>query len=261
MEVIIMRSTFCRFTEYRPAIMGIFLCTLSLLLLSTDAGAGLLDEGQKLLKSVGGGQTQTGLSVEEIGAGLKDALRVGSENVIGRLGKIDGFNTDPVVHIPLPKQLETVRSALGKVGMSGMLEDLELKLNRAAEVATPKAKKLFEQAITDMSFDDVKEIYNGPKDAATRYFKSKMSPGLAEEMRPVVKDSLAKVGAIQSYDNIMKKYQSLPFVPDVKANLTDHVVEKGIDGIFHYMAKEEVAIREDPVKRTTDLLKKVFGSK
>jgi hypothetical protein len=145
--------------------------------------------------------------------------------------------------------------------MSGMLQDLELKLNRAAEVATPKAKKLFGQAITDMSFDDVKKIYDGPEDAATQYFKGKMSPELAEEMRPVVTESLAKVGAVQSYDNVMKKYRSLPFMPDVKANLTDHVVEQGIDGIFYYMAKEEAAIRQNPVKRTTDLLKRVFGAK
>jgi len=257
-----MRLIFCRFLKDRSAVSaGIFLVTLSLLLISADAGAGWLDEGQKLLKSVGGGQTQTGLSVEEIGAGLKDALRVGSENVIGQLGSVDGFNTDPAVHIPLPKQLETVKSALSKIGMSGMLQDLELKLNRAAEVATPKAKKLFGQAITDMSFDDVKKIYDGPEDAATQYFKGKMSPELAEEMRPVVTESLAKVGAVQSYDNVMKKYRSLPFMPDVKANLTDHVVEQGIDGIFYYMAKEEAAIRQNPVKRTTDLLKRVFGAK
>ncbi len=85
-----------------------------------------------------------------------------------------------------------------------------------------------------------------------------MSPDLAEAMAPVVDDSLSQVGAVQSYDRMMGQYAALPFVPDVKADLTDHVVEKGMDGIFHYMAKEEAAIRANPVKRTTDLLKKVF---
>ena len=120
--------------------------------------------------------------------------------------------------------------------------------------------KLFSQAITEMSFDDVKKIYEGPEDAATQYFRSKMSPSLAKEMEPVVSNSLSEVGAIQTYDNVMKEYQSVPFVPDVKADLTNYVIEKGMDGIFHYMAKEEAAIRTNPVKRTTDLLKRIFGS-
>jgi hypothetical protein len=228
---------------------------------AAEAGSNWLDKGKDLLKTYGGSSEQSGITVEEIGAGLKDALRVGSENVVAQLGRVDGFNTDPAVHIPLPKQLNTVKSVLDKVGMSGLLEDLELKLNRAAEVATPKAKELFSQAIAEMTFDDVKKIYKGPEDAATQYFRSKMSPSLAKEMAPVVNDSLSQVGAVQTYENVMKEYKSVPFVPDVKADLTDYVIEKGMDGIFHYMAKEEAAIRTNPVKRTTDLLKRVFGTK
>ena len=207
-----MHSIFRRLAKCRPTVIaGMFLVTIFLLSNSADTRAGWLDKGQELLKTVGESKTQTGLSVEEIGAGLKDALRVGSENVISQLGRTDGFNMDSAVHIPLPKKLDTVKSALDKIGMSGKLQDLELRLNRAAEVATPKAKKLFGQAITEMTFDDAKEIYDGPKDAATRYFRKKMSPALTKEMRPVVTDSLAEVGAVQSYDNIMKKYRSLPF--------------------------------------------------
>ncbi len=200
------------------------------------------------------------LSTEEIGSGLKEALRVGSERVVAQLGKTDGFNSDPQIHIPLPENLKKVQSALSKVGMSSMVDDLELRLNRAAEVATPKAKKLFGDAIKEMTMDDAKAIYQGPDDAATSYFKGKMSKPLAEEMRPIVNESLAQVGAIQSYDNMMGKYKSLPFVPDVKADLTEHVLGKGMDGIFYYIAKEEAAIRQNPVKRTTELLKRVFGA-
>ena len=80
-------------------------------------------------------------------------------------------------------------------------------------------------------------------------------------MRPVVKDSMSKVGAVRSYDAVMGKYRSIPFVPDVKANLTDYVVEKGMDGIFFYIAREEAAIRNNPAKRTTALLKRVFKTK
>jgi hypothetical protein len=149
---------------------------------------------------------------------------------------------------------------LAKVGMSSMLDDLELKLNRAAEVATPKAKELFFQAISEMTFEDVMNIYNGPEDAATRYFQDKMTPALAREMEPVVEQSLSQVGAVQTYDKIMGEYRTIPFVPDVKADLTTHVVEKGMAGIFHYMAVEEAAIRQNPAKRTTELLQRVFGA-
>jgi len=241
-------------------ITGVLFVSVSLNFSAAQAGTSWLDKGKELLKSYGGGSEGSGITVEEIGAGLKEALRVGSENVVSRLGRVDGFNKDSAIHIPLPKQLETVRSVLDKVGMSGRLSDLELKLNRAAEVATPKAKELFLQAITEMNFDDVKRIYNGPNDAATQYFRSKMSPSLAKEMEPVVNETLSEVGAVQAYDNVMKKYRSVPFVPDVKADLTDYVIKKGMDGIFYYMAKEEAAIRTNPAKRTTELLKRVFGA-
>ena len=71
-----------------------------------------------------------------------------------------------------------------------------------------------------------------------------MAPPLAERMAPVVNDSLAEVGAIQSYDEMMGQYKTVPFVPDAKADLTDDVVEKGMDGLFHYVAQEEAAIRK-----------------
>jgi len=218
-------------------------------------------KGVDLLKSPTGTTVQQSLTSEEIGAGLKDALLVGSENVVAQLGRLDGFNLDPAIHIPLPQQLNSVKSLLGKVGMSSMLDDLEWKLNRAAEVATPKAKELFAQAISGMTFEDVMNIYNGPDDAATRYFQDRMTPALAREMQPVVDQSLAEVGAVQAYDNVMGQYRSIPFVPDVKADLTTYVVEKGMAGIFHYIALEEAAIRKDPAKRTTELLQRVFGAK
>lgn len=199
------------------------------------------------------------LSITEIGDAFKEALRIGSENVVAQLGRVDGFNRDAAVHIPLPENLETVKKMLERVGMSELLDDLELKLNRAAELATPKAKALFWQAITEMTFEDAKAIYKGPADAATRYFQRKLTPALSQEMAPIVDRSLSEAGAIQAYDRVMGRYQALPFVPDVKADLCRYVVEKGLDGIFHYLAREEAAIRSDPARHTTDLLKRVFG--
>jgi hypothetical protein len=203
----------------------------------------------------------SGLTNSEVTSGLKDALRVGTETVVGQLGQTDGFEADPAIHIPLPDNLKSVKSALAAVGMSAMMDDLELKLNRAAEEATPPAKKLFWDSIDTMTMDDVMEIYNGPEDSATRYFQEKMSDPLSLEMQPIVERALNEVGAIQAYDSVMGQYASMPFVPDVKADLNSYVVNKGMEGIFHYLAIEEAAIRQDPVKRTTDILQTVFGTK
>ncbi len=246
------------------AVIGVLLIVTSMFSGQPDAEGSWWDKGVNIFKGLteGNEDNKTGEpSYAEIGDAFKQALRIGTENVVGQLGAIDGFNADPSIHIPLPEKLSTVKNMLSKVGMSGQVDDLELKLNRAAESATPKAKKLFMQAITDMTFEDVKNIYNGPDDSATKYFQGKMSPPLEREMKPIVENTLSQVGAMQTYDNVMGQYKSLPFVPDVKADLTDHVIQKGMDGIFFYLAKEEAGIRKDPVKQTTDLLKRVFGSK
>ena len=199
------------------------------------------------------------LASGEIADGLREALRVGTERVVGQLGTADGFNGDPEIRIPLPPSLQRVQSALRTVGMSALADDVELKLNRAAEAATPKAKELFWQAIGDMTLDDAQAIYDGPDDAATQYFRQSMSDPLKGEMRPVIDATLAEVGAIAAYDRMMGQYAQLPLVPDVKADLTDWGLEKTLDGLFHYVAREEVAIRQNPAARTTELLQRVFG--
>lgn len=263
-----------RFTSQQCSIMekllflllGCFIFCSSFLLTSANAGdTTWMKTGGDLLKNVVTdiGAGDEGISNQptlgQMAGAFKEALQMGSESVVNQLGGHDGFNKDAAVHIPLPAQLESVKTMLATVGMSQIVDDLELKLNRAAEAATPRAKALFVQAITDMTFDDVKKIYEGPKDSATNYFRDKMGHLLSSEMRPIVDDTLSQVGAVQSYDQVISNYKAIPFVPDVKADLIDHVLEKGMDGIFYYIAKEEAAIRENPAKHTTDLLKQVFG--
>jgi hypothetical protein len=227
------------------------------------AGNSWLDQGSEWLKSIGTDKdavdTAMGLSTEEIIAGLKQALEKGSSVVVSQLSAHNGFNADQKIHIPLPENLSMVKSMLDKAGFAAYTEDVELKLNRAAEAATPQAKALFMDAISRMTFDDAKAILDGPDDAATRYFEEKMSPGLVTAMTPVIDETLDQVGAVQAYDLMMGQYKTLPFVPDVKGNLTSHAVEKAMDGIFYYLAKEEKAIRDNPAKRTTELLQKVFN--
>ena len=199
------------------------------------------------------------LGSADVSAAFKQALQIGAENVTNQLGKSNGFNDDPLIHIPLPRQFQTVKSVLSTVGMSAPVDDLELKLNRAAEAATPLAKDLFLKSINSMTFDDAMAIYQGPEDSATQYFKSRMTPELKSAMLPIVDSSLAEVGAVQAYDRVIGEYRALPFVPDVKADLTNHVLERALDGVFLYLGKEEAAIRSDPVRQTTALLQRVFG--
>jgi hypothetical protein len=241
------------------------LSSLAIVLVTTigtvTAQADWLQKGKEMLNSAGGSSTvSSALSNEDVVAGLKEALSVGTEKVVTQLGAPGGFSDDPAIRIPLPESLQTVKSTLDKVGMGSMMDDLDLRVNKAAEAAMPKTKQLFINAISEMNLKDAKGILGGPENAATQYFQQKMTPDLKKEMRPVVDSSLAEVGAIQSYDNVMEKYKSIPFVPNVNADLSDYVVGKASDGLFHYLALEEASIRKDPTKRTTDLLKKVFQS-
>lgn len=230
---------------------------------STLAGCQTSGVTGDLLQQALAGATGTGskpLTDLEIGNGLKEALRVGTQRVVGQVGATDGYNADPLIHIPLPRDLRKVHNTLEKVGLSSMTADLELKLNRAAEHAAPEAKDVFWNAITAMTLDDVRGIWQGPDDGATQYFHGKMTVPLTDRFTPIVLDSMGEVGAIRSYDRMMSKYDSIPFIPDVKADLTRYTVKKALGGLFTYVAKEEAAIRNNPAKRSTELLQRVFGA-
>jgi len=222
---------------------------------SPDIGA-ITEGAEAVLGSAGAG----GLSQQEIVRGLKAALETGSGTVVNQLGAANGFNGDSLIRIPLPKSLIKARDLASKVGLEGSFNDLETRLNRAAELATPKAKALFVGAIRDMSVSDARGILNGADDAATAYFLNKTGSDLQAEMRPLVDNALAQVGAVNSFNSLLSKYRKIPGAPPVEADLTGHVVEKGSDGIFYYLAREEKAIRENPAKRTSEILRRVFGS-
>lgn len=222
----------------------------------------LMDAAIKIAQQAATSQAggASALSIGEISAGLKEALKVGSNNVVQQLGVTNGFNADPAIHIPLPRKIARVRDYAAKVGLQRSFDDLETRLNRAAEAATPHAKELFYGAITQMTLSDARGILQGPSNAATNYFRDKMNMPLAERMRPIVNQAMAQAGVVQAYDNAVGRLGPLaPAVPDYKSQLTDHVVQLGMDGIFHYLAQEEAAIRNNPAKRVTDILRRVFG--
>ncbi len=199
------------------------------------------------------------LTSTDVASGLKQALQVGTERVVAQLGAVDGFNADPKIRIPLPGALVQAKSMMDRVGLGGPLEELETQLNRAAEAATPEAKALFVDAISQMTFDDAMAIYRGDDTAATAFLRGKMSDPLREKMGPIIDESLRQVGAAQLLDTALEKYRSIPFAPELQLDLTDHVARQATTGIFDYLAVEEAAIRADPAKRSTDLLKRVFS--
>ncbi len=198
------------------------------------------------------------LSTSDITAGLKEALNKGTGNVVSQLGQKGGFSSDPLIRIPLPNSLLKAKDFATKLGLSSYFVDLEDRLNQAAEVATPLAKDLFVGAIKDMKVSDAEGILKGPDNAATVYFQDKTSEELKLKMRPIVDQSLEQVGAIRSLNSLLDAYEKLPFAPEINADLTQHVVSGGTKGIFRYVAEEEKAIRNDPLKRTSELLKRVF---
>ena len=222
----------------------------------------LFGTAKSLLNKATGSESGAGTSAlagSEIADGLREALRVGSELVADQLGAVDGFNGDSAVHIPLPDSLKTAQSMLAKVGMGSLGEEVELKMNRAAESAMEDSGDILVKAIQAMTIEDAKSVLDGPDDAATQYLMKASGDDIRNKIRPIVDQALTEVGAVAALDRMMAQYKSLPFVPDVKSNLTEHATEKAYNGLFHYIAQEEAAIRENPAKRTTELLQKVFA--
>ncbi len=211
----------------------------------------------------GGEDGSGGLAASRIRKGLKEALRVATDSVIARVGEPGGYLRNAAIRIPLPGYLDDTRSVLRRVGAGGMLDDLEVRLNRAAEEAASHARDLFVEAIAEIDVEDARQILDGPDDAATRYFQRTMTPDLRRTFRPVVERELGRAGAIESLDRISGRLEGVPFAPSLGEEARDRLVEHGVDGaldgIFHYLASEEAAIRNDPARRTTDLLREVFG--
>jgi hypothetical protein len=218
-----------------------------------------LDSAKDALGEVTGDSGGGSLDEVQIGKGLKEALRVATGRAVDEVAHPGGYLDDPAVRIPLPKSLRTVQSALSQVGMADIADNLQERMNRAAEAAAPEAREVFLDAVGQMTVEDARTILNGPNDAATRYFQETMTPALKDRMRPIVRRNLEKAGALGAFDDMMGQYSDLPLVPDVTANLTDHTLAEALDGLFHYLAQEERAIRKNPAARTTDLLKEVFG--
>lgn len=201
------------------------------------------------------------LSQRDAAAGLKEALSTGVVAVTTRLGQTDGFFADPKVHIPLPGTLASAQRGLKPLGMSAPLDDLELKINRAAEAAMPQAKTLFLDAVRGMTFSDAVSIVRGGDDAATRYLRQKSQTKLTELLTPYMQGALEQSGAFTALDTAVarSRLNAGTAVGRLRGDMVNFAVQKTLDGAFGYVAEEERAIRRDPARRGSDLLRRVFG--
>lgn len=203
--------------------------------------------------------SSAGLSQEEVGAGLKEALNKGIEKGVDQLSKPDGFFKDLSIKIPLPEEANKVETKLRSIGQGKKVDETIESINRAAEDATAASKEIFVEAIKGMSINDAMSILNGKDNAATKFLDKSTRADLISKFEPIVKISLDKVGATKNWNAIFSTYNKLPFVEKVNPDLVEYATGKAIDGLFVQIAKEELKIRQDPAARVTDLLKKVFG--
>ncbi len=216
-----------------------------------------LKDLNKLKQVVSGGSP---LSSEEIGAALKEALSNGVAKGADMVAQADGFYKNPDIKIPFPPEVKKVEDRLRQIGMGREVDKFVLALNRAAEDAAQEAKPIFLNAIKQMTIQDAAAILKGQPDAATQYLNRTTSAQLHEKFKPIIQSSLNKVHATQYYATLITAYNKIPLVQKVNPDLDNYATQKAIDGLFTMVAKEEKNIRQNPAARTSELLKKVFGS-
>tara|TARA_R110001592_G_scaffold20926_17_gene84731 strand:- start:9080 stop:9844 length:765 start_codon:yes stop_codon:yes gene_type:complete len=244
-------------------IFGIF--ALSILPLSVSADTGAVDsnvsEGVEQVannESVDAPPNDVVLTQEEIITGLKEILRIGTEKAVAKLAVKDGFNKNFDVRIALPQSLKRVRISLNELGNVEPVETLELRMNRSAEGVTPLVAGYFIMGINQLKFKDAEKILDGQNDAATEYLRKKMEAGLAKVVRPHVKKEMMASGTYGAYNYMMDQYRRIPFVPNVRGDVEDHMVKGIMDALFLYIAREETLVRTNPDARPTEPIIKLF---
>jgi hypothetical protein len=194
-------------------------------------------------------------------SGLKEALDKGTQFAVDSLGKDGGFLDNSNVKIPMPDSLSWVEKSLRTLHQDELADEFIGTMNHAAEQAVPEAAAIFGEAIQNMSVEDAQGILTGPDDAATQYFRTNTETALTAKMRPIVEDATAQAGVTSAYKNMTAGAGGMTsLLPADTTDLDGYVTGKTLDGLFLMIAEEEKKIRENPLARSTDLLKKVFGA-
>jgi len=211
-------------------------------------------------KKSSSGKSSSGLSSSEIVSGLKEALSLGAQKSGDKLSATDGFFKDAAVKILLPQQIRDVESKMRMLGFGKLVDNAELSMNRAAEDASKAAAPIFLDAIKKMTVTDALNILRGSDTAATGYLRKTTSHDLTTAFRPVIETSLQKTDANKYWKDVFSTYNKFTSKP-VDTDINSYVTGKALDGLFYYVAQEEIGIRKNPAERVTDVLKNVFGSK
>lgn len=216
--------------------------------------------GKTLNKAVSKVTSSTGsLSTEQVADGLKEALTKGANTSTESASKTDGFYKNPEIKIPFPEDTKEVETKLRSIGMNKQVDEFIETMNHAAENAASEAKSILVDAIKAMTVQDAWNILKGEDDAATVYLRTNTESQIKEKFKPIIQKALDATNATKYYTDLITTYNKIPMVKKVNPDLTDYATDKALDGLFTLVADEEKAIREDPVNRTTDLLKKVFA--
>ena len=201
------------------------------------------------------------LTEAQASAGIKEALNKGIVKAVQFASEPDGFNLNDDIHIPVPPDLEIVKSTVGRLpGMNTVFSQLETQLNRAAEAAAPKAKDIFLNALANISITDALTLVtSGSTDAATQFLRKSTQSQLISAFHGDIETAIDQVGAGRAYATITNQYNKIPLMTPVNLSLADYTTQKAVDGLFILLANEEAKIRKNPAARTSDILTSVFG--
>jgi hypothetical protein len=233
------------------------------LLLACFSLIGLTSCGQKINfgNVVNSVLTKKSLSEDEIGEGLKEALNVGINLGADKASALDGYFKNPKIKIPFPPEVQKMENSLRKIGLGDEVDKFVLALNRGAENAAQQAKPIFINAVKQLTIRDAINILKGEKDAATQFLRKTTSLQLIQTFEPLMVKSLDDTQATKYYNDIANVYNKIPFTSKISPDLKGYATQKAIDGMFVLIAEEEAKIRENPLARSSDLLKRVFGGK
>ena len=204
------------------------------------------------------------LTQQEIVAGLKAALDHGVDHAVSELGHDGGFFRNIEVRIPVPESLQPVERALRAVGQGPLVDEFQLAINRAAEKAVPEAASVLVNSIRQMTFADAEQILRGHATAATDFFRRTSQTSLYDRFLPIVKEATARSGVTAAYkrmtENPLAAVAAQAVLGRESVDLDAYVTSRALDGLFLKIAEQERLIRENPAERTTEILRKVFGS-
>ncbi len=207
-----------------------------------------------------GGSSGPGFSRQEMAQAIKQALEQGVNDSIYLLGYLEGFNLSNRYRIPLPPQLNKPAQLLRKLGQGDQVDEFEERMNRAAKLAVKQAAPVFTRAIEQMTVRDALDILQGPEDSATRYFRRVTETDLRRRFLPIIENATDQTGLTRSYKSLTRSVNRLaPQLGSYTVDIDNYVLDKALDALFDRIAIEERLIREQPAKRSTELMKEVFG--